>query len=46
MTQQEAIRVLMQSPFYFRLDIKARKILIQEFCILCTECPSQAIRPR
>ncbi len=37
MTPQEAIRILMLSPIYFRLDLPARKELIQEFCDLCTE---------
>lgn len=31
MTAQEAIRVLMLSPYYFRLDLASRKILLQEF---------------
>lgn len=32
MTKRKAIRILMQSPFYFRMDLAARKILVQEFC--------------
>ena len=32
MTRREAIRVLMQSPFYFRLMLRERKALVQEFC--------------
>lgn len=32
MITRAAIRILMLSPFYFRLDLLARKILIQEFC--------------
>jgi len=34
MTQQKAIRILMQSPFYFKLELAARKLLIKEFCAL------------
>lgn len=34
MTQQKAIRILMQSPFYFKLELVARKVLIKEFCAL------------
>lgn len=31
MTMQMAIQILMESPIYFRLDLLARKALIQEF---------------
>ena len=31
MTRREAVKVLMQSPFYFKLDLKARKTLVEEF---------------
>lgn len=31
MTYQEAVRILMMSPFYFKLDLRARKALIKEF---------------
>ena len=34
MTQRRAIQVLMQSPFYFRLELVARKLLVKEFCLL------------
>ena len=34
MTVQQAVHILMQSPFYFHLDLMARKVLIQEFCSL------------
>ncbi len=34
MTTQKAIRILMQSPIYFRLNLVARKLLIKEFCSL------------
>jgi len=32
MTKKEAIKALILSPFYFRLDLAARKALIREFC--------------
>lgn len=32
MTYREAIKVLMLSPFYFKLDLETRKTLIKEFC--------------
>jgi len=31
MTNREAIKILMQSPIYFRLDLCARLNLIREF---------------
>lgn len=34
MTHRQAIKVLMMSPFYFTLDLPARKILIREFCAI------------
>jgi hypothetical protein len=34
MTPREAIRILMLSPFYFRLEIPCRKQLVKEFCKL------------
>lgn len=34
MTQRKAIQVLMQSPFYFRMDLAARRLLVKEFCAL------------
>jgi hypothetical protein len=37
MTPREAIRILMLSPLYFRLDLEARKILVQEFCSIYSE---------
>jgi len=37
MTIREAIRILMLSPFYFRLTPKNRKQLIEEFCELCRQ---------
>jgi hypothetical protein len=36
-TPREAIRILMLSPLYFRLDLEARKALIREFCLLHSE---------
>ncbi|ADH86208.1 hypothetical protein DaAHT2_1513 [Desulfurivibrio alkaliphilus AHT 2] len=35
MTTREAIKILMLSPFYFRLDSAARKLLIAEFRRSC-----------
>jgi len=32
MTPREAIRVLMQSPFYFRLLLRERRVLVRDFC--------------
>ncbi len=32
MTAKEAIKILMKSPLYFRLDLDARKMLVKEFC--------------
>jgi hypothetical protein len=37
MTPREAIKILMLSPLYFRLDLEARKVLVQEFCSLYAE---------
>jgi len=34
MTSREAIKVLMMSPFYFKLDLSARMVLIKEFCAI------------
>jgi len=34
MTPQRAIQILMQSPFYFKLELAARKLLVKEFCAL------------
>ncbi len=34
MTWREAIKVLMESPFYFKLTLSARKTLVKEFCAL------------
>jgi len=34
MTSREAIKVLMLSPFYFNLDLPARKALVKEFCAI------------
>jgi hypothetical protein len=33
-TRREAVRILMLSPFYFKMALTDRKILIQEFCAL------------
>ena len=32
MKSHEAVRILMLSPFYFRLDLPTRKTLVVEFC--------------
>ena len=34
MNFKEAIRILMLSPFYFKLNVRARNILVREFCAL------------
>ena len=34
MTSQEAIRVLMLSPFYYKMDLSSRMLLIHEFCAI------------
>ncbi len=41
MTKQEAIRVLMLSPIYFKLTPLDRKQLIHEYCALFTEVSKQ-----
>lgn len=37
MTSQEAIRVLMLSPFYYKLDLSSRMMLIHEFCAIYSQ---------
>lgn len=32
MTTREAIKILIQSPLYFRLEVRQRLALVQEFC--------------
>ncbi|MDP2107136.1 MAG: hypothetical protein Q8J76_14160 [Desulfobulbaceae bacterium] len=34
MTHREAIKVLMMSPFYFKIDLPSRMSLIKEFCAI------------
>ncbi len=34
MSRQEAIKILMMSPFYFRMSLPDRKLLVEEFCHL------------
>ena len=34
MTPKEAIRVLMLSPFYYKLDLSSRMLLVREFCAI------------
>ncbi len=41
MTQQEAIRVLMLSPIYFKLTPSDRRELIQEYCALFNQVSKQ-----
>ena len=33
MTAREAIRILMESPFYFNMEIMNRLILVKEYCL-------------
>jgi hypothetical protein len=33
-TLREAVRILMQSPFYFRYPLADRKALVLEFCAM------------
>lgn len=32
MTNREAVKVLMLSPFYFKIDLTSRKLLVKDFC--------------
>lgn len=32
MTSREAIKILMLSPFYFKIDLTNRKLLVKNFC--------------
>ena len=46
---RDAIRILMQSPIYFRMSPAERKILVQEFCglygdFLIDSATSRALR--
>ncbi|MDH5299258.1 MAG: hypothetical protein OEV91_09595 [Desulfobulbaceae bacterium] len=36
MTPQQAIRILMLSPFYYKMDLTSRVMLIHEFCAICS----------
>ena len=38
---RDAIRILMQSPIYFRMSLAERKILVQEFCALYGDVAQQ-----
>ena len=38
MTTRDAIKILILSPVYFRLDLKDRKSLVQEFLQLHGHC--------
>jgi hypothetical protein len=33
MTNREAIKVLMLSPFYFNIELATRKMLVKDFCL-------------
>ncbi len=44
MTPRQAIRILMLSPIYFRLDLPARKILVDEFCAMYAEGANRSFR--
>lgn len=35
MTTKEALKILMQSPIYFRLQVMDRLALVKEFCLSC-----------
>lgn len=37
MSPREAIKILMLSPLYFKLDLDVRNKLVKEFCLLHTE---------
>ncbi|MGV1099805.1 hypothetical protein ACUUL3_10415 [Thiovibrio sp. JS02] len=39
MSTREAIRILIQSPIYFRLGVGERLALVQEFCERFTTLP-------
>jgi len=44
---REAIRILMQSPIYFKMSPSERKILVQEFCVRMGEsCESASLQVR
>ena len=52
MSLRDAIKILMQSPVYFRLDLKARQDLLREFLsrhgnppIDLDDHPNKEIRP-
>lgn len=32
MSPQKAVQILMMSPCYFKMDLLARKVLVDEFC--------------
>ena len=45
MYSQQAIRILMMSPIYFRMDLPARKTLVEEFCSLYDDIMSPKFFP-
>lgn len=42
MTPRQAIRILMLSPIYFRLEPAERKQLIKEYCELFTQVVAES----
>ncbi|MCK5228112.1 MAG: hypothetical protein KAK02_07885 [Desulfobulbaceae bacterium] len=42
MSSREALQILMLSPFYFRMDLKARKDMLREFCAIHSSHSSSA----
>jgi hypothetical protein len=43
MTPRQAIRILMLSPIYFRLEPAERKQLIKEYCELFTQVVAERV---
>lgn len=46
MTPKQAIRILMLSPCYWRLNLPARKRLIQDYCAAFGNAAVTGIRPQ
>lgn len=36
MSKQEAIKILMMSPYYFKFSVEERKVLVEEFVALAS----------
>ena len=45
MTPRQAIRILMLSPIYFRLEPAERKQLVKEYCELFTQVVAERETP-